>query len=72
LIYINDITSSPLQDLISPESDTVRMLVGRYRLPFHLRFLGVVVVLAYVALALWGMGYLLQPNTVATVVNPEN
>jgi hypothetical protein len=42
------------------------------RLPFHVRFLGVVLVLLYVALALWGTNYLLQPNSVASVVNPEN
>jgi hypothetical protein len=48
------------------------MLVRPERLPFHVRFLGVVLVLLYVALALWGMNYLLQPNSVASVVNPEN
>jgi hypothetical protein len=48
------------------------MLVRPNRLPFHVRFLGVVLVLLYVALALWGMNYLLQSDTVATVVNPEN
>ena len=50
----------------------MRMLVRPVRLPFHLRCLGIVVVLAYVALALWGMNYLLQPYSVATAVNPEN
>jgi hypothetical protein len=48
------------------------MLVRTDRLPFYLRFLGVALVLLYVALALWGMNYLLQPDSVATVVNPEN
>jgi hypothetical protein len=48
------------------------MLVRPDRLPFHVRFLGVVLVLLYVALALWGMNYLLQPNSVASVVNPED
>jgi hypothetical protein len=48
------------------------MLVRPNRLPFHVRFLGVALVLVYVALALWGMNYLLQPDSVATVVNPEN
>jgi hypothetical protein len=48
------------------------MLVRPDRLPFHVRFLGVALVLLYVALALWGMNYLLQPNSVASVVNPED
>jgi hypothetical protein len=47
------------------------MLVRTDRLPFHLRFLGVALVLLYVALSLWGMNYLLQPDSGAAVVNPE-